>query len=222
LPRKKIKKKKEEAYVFVLLFFLIGFGLLLSGNLMGVIAIGLGILVLIAIEPAFQKFIVEIIKALSSLVGKYERKSIPTPETTLPQYVETVRDANLSRVIDILENCPLPSKFRHEPENDAETWISSQLIHDFPKLRRQQYYSQYHSRFDIEIGDIGIEVKLPKGARDLTTLRGQIQIYFKRFKYVVVFIINYYRINPELIEDFQKDMELEYGERIVVIERKWR
>jgi len=215
LPRK--KKTKEEAYIFIAFFFIIGIGLLMSGNLIGIISIGLGILILIAIEPALQGILSGIIGALFSRTGKYARR--PSPEIIAP--TETVFDVNLSRVVDILETCPLPSKFRHDPENDAETWISSQLIHDFPEHKRQQHYSQYHSRFDIEINDIGVEVKLPKGARDKATLRGQIQIYLKRFKYVVAFIINYYHINPELIDDFKKDME-EYGDRVIVIERQWR
>lgn len=211
---------KQEAYILIGFFFFFGIILVSLGYLWGLILVLVSIFLVLSI-PKYHDMFVEILRALYYASKGLRRESRTKPIEYNQTISSSITDANLARVVDILKNCPLPRKFRHDPENDAETWMSAQLVHEFPSHKRQQFYSQHHQRFDIEIDDIGVEVKLPQGSRDLATLRGQIQIYLKRFKYVIALIINYYHINPELIDDFKKDME-NYDGRVIVIERQLR
>jgi len=209
--------KKEEAYLIVAFFFIVGVVLVSYGYLWGLMFVFISIFFLLQ-HPVYRNMAIKFLESLFSLGKEHRREKIGTKPVENTQAIP-ITDTNLVRVVDILKNCPLPTKLRHDPENDAETWMSAQLIHEFPDHKRQQHYEQYHQRFDIEIGDIGVEVKLPQGSRDLVILRGQIQIYLKRFKYVIALVIHYYPINLELINDFKKDMEAWYGERVIIIER---
>jgi len=219
LPKEKMTR--EEAYIVIAFFFFFGIILVSLGYLWGLILVFVSVFLLLNI-PKYRDMFVEILQALYSTAKGVRRELRRTRPIEYNQAISSsVADTNLARIVDILKNCPLPTKFRHDPENDAETWMSAQLVHEFPDHKRQQFYPQYHQRFDIEIGDIGVEVKLPQGSRDLATLRGQMQIYLKRFKYVIALILNYYHINPELLDDFKKDME-NYDGRVIVIERQLR
>jgi hypothetical protein len=219
-------KERQEFLVFILVLYVMGFAFLFANIAVGITLLGFAFfLTMLAFPPvwkAVRTTVVWLVETAQRHAIRNDETKEKSQELTTTKSIEEegeVANAKLQRVISILESCPLPPRFRHEPENDAETWISAQLVHDFPDHKRQQHYSIYHSRFDIEIDDIGIEVKLPKGARDMATLRGQIQIYLKRFSHVVAFIINYYGISREIIDEFKRDMR-EYGGRVTVIERR--
>jgi hypothetical protein len=220
-------KERQEFLVFILLLYVMGFAFLYSNIALAIVLLGLAFFLTIVAFPSFGK---AVRTTVVWLVERAQRKSATptykteetTKETTTTRSLEqekVVTNVKLQQIVSILENCPLPSRLRRDaPENDVETFLEARLRDDFPNLRRQQPFG--HSRFDIEIGDIGIEIKLPKGQRDVDALKGQIQTYLKRFSYVIAFIINYYGISREIIEDFKQDVTVLHGSRVIVIERK--
>jgi hypothetical protein len=217
-------RERQEFLVFLLVLYIMGFAFLYSNIAVAIILLALAFfLTMVAFPPVEKAVRTTIVWLIEVAQGRARpRKKDTVQETAIarsPEQIKVVTNLKLQQIVSILENCPLPSRLRRDaPENDVETFLEARLRDDFPTLKRQQPFG--HSRFDIEIGDIGIEIKLPKGQRDVDALKGQIQTYLKRFSYVIAFIINYYGISREIIEDFKQDVAVLHGNRVIVIERK--
>lgn len=108
----------------------------------------------------------------------------------------------------------IPSK-RFRDESYAEIGTLEFLKHDFPDIKYQQYHEGF--RADLEIENIGIEIKLPKKSRHLTTLRGQMMQYCKCFDYVIALIFDYHHLPEETLESFADDVDEHYGHEVRVI-----
>lgn len=119
----------------------------------------------------------------------------------------------VDEIIDALEDWTPSKKFRDE--SYAEVGTVEYLKHYFPDLKFQQYHEGF--RADLEIEDVGIEIKLPKRSRHLTTLRGQIMQYCKYFDYVIALIFDYKYIPRETLESFIGDMKDHYSDKVTVI-----
>jgi hypothetical protein len=211
MPSKKEETEARLAVLF-LMFICYGFGIfyLYRDVLGGLAMIGVGFFCTMLLFPPVGRGVRAIMvwmvqRARKRVAQRRQRGMIP--QNVMNPEQKVAMNTQLQRIVSILETCPLPTRLRRDaPENDVETFLEARLRDEFPSLKRQQVFG--HSRFDIEIGDVGIEIKLPKGQRDVDALKGQIQTYLKRFSYAIAFIINYYRISQEIIGDFKRDVSI--------------
>lgn len=202
-------KMSKKAYLIVGSCLVLGLLLTLTdspvGLVVGLFLIAWGVIFfLISYSSDFREI------AFGIMGIRRSRINPPLGSTQSVQHAMTAYP-DLVRVIYILENSRLPQKFGDDPEKEAETWVSEQLKDEFPDYTKREHH--------IEIGSVGIEIKLPRTPEDLTTLREQIPIMLKQSRRVVVLIVNYYRINSELIEDLKEDMKKKHGDKVTVIEK---
>ena len=71
-------------------------------------------------------------------------------------------------------------------------------------------------RIDVQVGDIGIELKLPKTSHQLLTLRGQVDEYSKRYKNKLIILLVAPKVDSSIIQEFKKDMK---KRNVMVIEK---
>jgi len=204
-------KMSWKSYLIVGFCFVFGFLLMLTNSLVGVV-IGF-ILVVWGAVFFLVSYSVGFREMVFGIIGVRRARISPPLGATNSVQQAMVAYSDLARVVDILESSRLPSKLGDDPENEATAWASEQLKDEFPFRKKQQHY--------IEVGDIGIEVRLPK-AEDMVTLMEQTSVYLTRFKHVVALMINYYGISPGLIQGFKKDIEQKHGDKVTVIDRPWR
>jgi hypothetical protein len=116
-------------------------------------------------------------------------------------------------IVDLLEKW-VPSKVFRD-EGQAEVAALEYLRHFYPAVAYQQQHSNF--RADLEIEDVGIEIKLPKRSRHLMTLRGQMMQYCNYFEHVIALIFSYHDTLRDALESFVDDMEKQYGDKVKVI-----
>lgn len=98
-------------------------------------------------------------------------------------------------------------------ERDLLNWARGR----FGKANVTPQYSVGRTRVDLIIGGIGVELKVPRTARQLMTLRGQVEVYEKHFGKNLVVMLFRPECDPGLVRDFQDDMR-KRGVNVIVRE----
>lgn len=215
MPRRKGSKDEIDPALILIILFVIciaGFFMgLNSGNwvlVLGSVFIGIfpfyGLMKIVERETGVQ--IIEPI--VRKLFGE-KRRVTATEEYTS----ETVSLTAFDEVTNILENWT-PSK-RFKDESHAEVATLEYLKHYFPRTKHQKAHGEVKA--DVEIGNIGIEIKVSKKSRHLTTLRGQLIQYCKCFDYVIALIFDSHNVSSEALRSFEEDMKELYGDKLQII-----
>lgn len=100
-----------------------------------------------------------------------------------------------------------------EFERDFKNWCRGRF--GYENVTTQ--YSVGRTRIDVVVGGVGIELKLPKTARALTTLRGQVDIYKEHFGKKMIVLLVASKADPGIVADFKRDMK---KKAITVIEKR--
>ncbi len=90
-----------------------------------------------------------------------------------------------------------------EFERDFKNWCRGRFGADNVTTQ----YSVGRIRIDVVVGGVGIELKFPKTARALMTLRGQIDVYKKHFGKNLMILLISPRCDPSVVAEFKRDMK---------------
>ena len=96
-----------------------------------------------------------------------------------------------------------PRKNESEYERDLLNWARGR----FGGANVTPQYSIGRTRIDLVIGGVGVELKAPKTARPLMTLRGQVDVYMKEFGNNLVVVIFDPKCDPSVVYEFETDMK---------------
>lgn len=88
-------------------------------------------------------------------------------------------------------------------ERDLLNWARGR----FGKENVTPQYSVGRTRIDMVIGGVGVELKVPRTARQLMTLRGQVAVYRKHFGKDLVVMLFRPECDPSLVAEFKADMK---------------
>jgi hypothetical protein len=177
---KKKKGSREEAYFLILFFFILGIGLLICGYLIGIIAVGLALLITIAMFPTVGEVISSITKGIISILRKQKlQKALSTPveEKAIEEESQKVRE-----IIQKIEEFRFPKTPKSEV--DCEIMLVSYLQAFFPEIKRQEQYPDM--RIDAVINKIGIEIKFRPSLNDFHMLYSQIEDRLQYLEKIVV------------------------------------
>lgn len=194
------RMKRREAilgYLFItLLMWIMGIGFLAYGRLEGIALVFVAIFFTIMIHPV-RMGISEVFKAAVKI------RRIARPPTDL-----------VERIVYLLQEWKPVKRFGDE--SPAEAAASEYLSHHFPnRVKFQKYHEEFRS--DLEIEDVGIEIKVLWKTAELTRMRGQMILYCKYFSRVVALIFNY---NDISLDSFIRDMDTLYPNKVKVIIKK--
>jgi hypothetical protein len=197
------KKQRQDiiGYLFVVLvFWALGIGLLAYGRLDGIAILLLAIFMTVIIPPVRRT-----ITSLAKVLVK---------ETTSVSQKAGRPTGLASRIVYLLEEWSPVKRF--SDENPAEAAASEYLNHYFSnRVKFQKYHDEFRS--DLEIDDVGIEIKVLWEIAELTRLRGQIMLYCKHFNHVIALIFNYNNID---LGSFVSDMRAHYPNKVTVITKE--
>lgn len=90
-----------------------------------------------------------------------------------------------------------------EFERDFKNWCRGRFGHENVTTQ----YSVGRTRIDVVVGGVGIEIKFPKTARALMTLRGQIDTYKKHFGKKLMVVLVTPRCASSIVAEFKRDMK---------------
>ncbi|MFQ5871408.1 MAG: hypothetical protein ACE5IB_04545 [Candidatus Geothermarchaeales archaeon] len=110
-----------------------------------------------------------------------------------------------SRVIAELRkfNITRPRKSEGGYERDLLNWARGR----FGDAVVTPQYAVGRTRIDMVVGGVGIELKVPRTARQLMTLAGQAAVYQKHFGKDLVVILFRPECDPSLVAEFKADMK---------------
>lgn len=214
-------RARQEAFVYLLILWVMGFAFLYWNVLYGIAFMALAFLATMYVYPPFSKAVKTVVRSVVGFAQKQQAKKQENSASTQTASVESTEgmdNPQLEQIISELKTCPLPSRLGKNPEHDTEVHLEARLQSRFPNIMRQE--AHHFSRFDIAIGNIGIEIKLPRNAQDMATLRGQMDLYLKYFKYVIAYVVLFSYIPREMIDEFRQDMS-QKSSRITVIVRSY-
>jgi len=199
MPKRRRKKEQEEASIIILVLFIIGIALLMSGNLWGILAIGLALLVTIAVFPEVGDVIKTLINGITELI---EKRKVSTPSIPSNSKVEVVEKPRMVEEVigRIREFRPYR---RARKEKDIEAMLMQYLRGYYPSLRTQLQYER--TQIDAQIGKVGIEIKYQPNESELDRLYGQIEKYLRHLNYVIA-VIGYER-SAESTDQFRKRLK---------------
>ncbi|MCK4443949.1 MAG: hypothetical protein KAW09_05365 [Thermoplasmata archaeon] len=100
-----------------------------------------------------------------------------------------------------------------EFERDFKNWCRGRFGADNVTTQ----YSVGKTRIDVVVGGVGIELKFPKTARALMTLRGQTDVYKKHFGKDLMILLISPRIDPSVVFEFKRDMK---SKGVKVVEKR--
>lgn len=98
-------------------------------------------------------------------------------------------------------------------ERDFKNWCRGRF--GYENVTTQ--YAMGKIRIDVVIGGVGVELKLPKTARALTTLRGQVDVYKEHFGKKLMVLLVSSKADYVVVADFKRDMK---KKGIMVIEKR--
>lgn len=196
MPKKR-KGERETRYLIILFLFILGIGLLTSGEFMGGVAsILVGVLVTIALFPAVREVVGEIVKGLMSMIEERKTKRTVHPPSEGTTTIE--KPQQMAEVVQRIKECK-PYKRPHK-ERQFEDMLMQHLRLFYPNLRTQLSYER--TRIDAQIGKVGIEIKYQPNEGELDRLYGQIEKYLRHLDYVIAVIG--YEMSRESVDYFRK------------------
>lgn len=179
--RKKEKEDREVGYVLILFTFVLGIGLLISGNLLGLICILASLILTIALFPSVGKVIKSTIKYVEKQVEGRKRKVEVTRVATEPVPTKSPLVDELTTRIQAFR----PYK-RPQNEKQLEDMLMQHLRVFYPSLRTQLSYER--TQIDGQIDRIGIELKYQPKEAHMDRLFGQVEKYSRHLDHVIVII----------------------------------
>jgi len=212
MPKKK-KEEKEEALVILLFLYILGIGLLMGGILWGILAIGLAILLTIAMFPKVAEVTKTIIEGITELIKKRKvtkPSTVSYPSTTKAEAVEQPRMVE-EIIARIREFRPYRRPYK---EKQLEDMLIQHLRYFYPSLRTQ--LSHERTRIDAQIEKVGIEIKFQPSEGEYDRLYGQIEKYLRHLDYIIA-VIGYER-TAESTDQFRKRLkDTNWDERVFVV-----
>jgi len=219
-------KKRQEFLVFLLVLYVMGFAFLYSSIAVAVILLGLAFFLTMVAFPLVGKVVSETIKRVVDYAQKRTTQPHETAETSAraagtpmqpqpsPPFVTEAQDKSMyDDVVRTLRNWQPARRYNNEPESEVAT--EEHLNHYFHnQVRRHKYREDFES--DLEIGDIGIEIKVLYKTSELQRLGGQLMAYCEHFNHVIALIFNYKRID---LVSFKNQWQKRFGNQVEVIEK---
>ncbi len=109
-----------------------------------------------------------------------------------------------SKVIAELKKFPFrPRKNEGDYERDLLNWARGR----FGNANVTPQWAVGRTKIDVVIGGVGVELKVPRTARQLMTLRGQVEVYMKHFGKDLVIILFKPECDESLVAQFRDDMK---------------
>jgi len=213
MPR--TKEDREQALIILLVLYILGIALLMSGVVWGIIAVGLGILLTIGLFPQVGEFIQTFIEEILGHTQKRKTATTPTSETLPISTVKPEITQKPSEVEEIIAKIQEFEPFRKpNSERDLEYLLMQDLKRYFPNLRTELQYER--TQIDAQIGKIGIELKYQPSESQLDRLYGQIEKYLQHLDYVIVVIG--YELSPESTDHFRRRIKRSnWDDRVFVV-----
>lgn len=136
------------------------------------------------------------------LTGAYSQRTTPTQKAL-----------TISKVTKAIEQEFLLEK-SHTKENEFEQEFYHWCNGCFGSKNVTKQIATGSSRIDVQVGDIGIELKLLKSPSQLHTLKGQVEEYLKIYKNKLIVLLVTPKIDASKIQQFKRDMDMK---NVVVI-----
>lgn len=203
MPRKTRQKNRdrETGYFFVIILFVIGVAILVSGNLIGILLIFLSLIYILTLFPSVGKY-------LNSMSASVQQKLEERRERRKVQVIREDSEKIVVQKNELLEEILgkiqsfRPYK-RPSKEKQLEDMLMQHLRVYFPSLRTQLSYE--NTRIDGEIKRIGIELKYQPNEADLDRLFGQVEKYSRHLKHVIVVVA--YERSRESVTHFRSRLK---------------
>ena len=157
---------------------------------------------LLASNRVTKQFLIDFID--QGLNVAYSKKSRPSRVS--------LTTSNIAQIIDKEYKLEKAHSKEAEFERDFYNWCNGRFGTE--NVTKQIGIGNY--RIDVQVGDIGIELKLPKTSRQLLTLRGQVDEYSKKYKNKLIILLVAPKVDSSIIQEFKKDIK---KKNVMVIEK---
>jgi hypothetical protein len=220
-------RERQQFLVFLLVLYVMGFAFLYSNIAVGVILLGLAFFLTMGAFPPVLNAIRTTVKWIIGIAQKRAAQAHETAETgahatrtpmqpqpSPPLVTEAQGKSMYDNVVSILRNWQPARKFNDERQGEIAT--EEHLNHFFHnQVRRHKYREDFES--DLEIGDIGIEIKVLYKTSEMQRLGGQLMAYCQHFNHVIALIFNYNRID---LGSYKNQWQKHFGSKVEVIEKQ--
>lgn len=216
------KQQRQETIFFVLFCYIAGAVLVAYGYYWGIALLGLGFYLTLLLSSAVREATKSVLRGLARLVQKQveNRRNASSartstqpqpPQASPPLVTEAQSKSTYDEVVSRLMAWRPARRFNDERQSEVAT---QQYLHTyFPdQVRYHKFRENFES--DLEISDIGIEIKVLYKTSELQRLGGQLMAYCEHFNHVIALIFNYNRLD---LASYLRQWQKRFGSQVAVI-----